>query len=872
MPPFVRAAFAPLPKFLFILPAILAFLCGGSAVQAQTVTLKLVDASDNPITSIAENGGTATVKAEVSPASATAFTVEISIQAIVGIDDDFVSRATLSTNTTLSFAANATSSTGTVTITAVDNAGHTPVVELQTEFGVEVTAGAKVRVEGTVSGGTGVTGPDPVTLEITEDDGVGTASDMDRPTARDYDSTVDEEIIELVFSEALNEGTIPHDGVFVVKNGSRVTEVEVTGNKVRLTLAEPVAYGSSVQVRYTPPRDNNLDIDLGSAIQDLAGNPAYRDFRINLTNNTGPRVQLVLTPDSIRENGGTSTVTATIPEAQTAAFTVEVAVSPSEGVELSTNTTLSFAANATESTGTVTITAVDNGEEDGDREVTVSGTASDTDLSPFDAMLAIVDDKTSPAVSSHNNWPMPGAVVSKAWLARTGSLAAGHAVEALRQRLRDDQGGPHAAVAGQTVGQAGHPADSLSGPGGSSPDSSPLSGRELLAGSVFQLSSGSGREAGPAEDVRWTLWGRGAASRFDAREGALSLDGDVTTLTLGVDARWSRMLAGIAVSQSAGEGEFGMAGRDAGDLESSVTVLHPYLRVNASERVSAWTMLGYGQGGMTLSRNKAAADIETNTETWMAAVGAHGVLLPAEPERVFELALRAGAEVVRTSWDRATDLAAGKADTHGLQLALEGSRRFEVARDGVLTPSLELGLSQDGGDAETGRGVEAGAAVRYANAASGLTVDGRVRGLLAHNDNDYEEWGASAAVRLNPSSSGRGLSFALSPVWGVASGNADRLRSIARTGSPRADGGPGADARLDMTLGYGFAAVGGRGVQTPYVGLSTGTAGARNMRVGWRLGLGSSAVLSVEGTRRLAANDNGAGAEHGLQLRLSARW
>lgn len=857
MLPFVRPALAPALKLLFVL---FAFVVSDSEnnAQAQTVTLHLSQ------TSIAENGGSTTVTATVSPASTTAFTVDISAQAYVGLlpELDDISRAILSTNTTLSFAANATSSTGMVTITAVNNDGHT----------VQSNGGVTVQVEGTVSGGTGVTGPSAVVLTIDEDDGIGTSSDTVRPT-QGSGSKIEGERIELVFSETLNGTAEPRAAQFQVTiDGARPVRpqtVEVTGNKVILTLAEPVEAGSMVLVRYTPSRDDNLDIDLDNALQDLAGNPVYSIYGITLNNVTPARVKLVLTPDSIGENGQTSTVTATIPEAQATAFTVEVAVSPSDGVELSSNTTLSFAQNATESTGTVTITAVDNEDEDGHREVTVSGTASDTDLNPFDATLTIVDDESSPSISSHNDGSMPGAVVSKVWLAHTGSLAAGHAVETLHQRLRTHQGKPHAAIAGQTVGQTGRAADSRPGLGGSPAISSPLSGRELLARSVFQFGSGSGREAGPAGDVRWTLWGRGASSRFDAREGTLSLDGDVTTLTLGVDARWSRMLAGIAVSQSAGEGEFGVAGRDAGDLESSVTLLHPYLRLDASERVSAWTMLGYGQGDMTLSRKEPATDIETDTEMWMAAVGTRGVLLPAEPERRFELALRSDGSFVRTSWDRTTDLPAGKADTHGLQLALEGSRRFELARGGVLTPSLELGLSHDGGDAETGTGVEVGAAIRYADAASGLTVDGRVRGLLAHNDNDYEEWGASAAVRLNPSSSGRGLSFALSPVWGMVSGGTDHLRSITRAGRPRADDSPDADARIDMTLGYGFAAVGGRGVLTPYAGLSTGNASARTLRVGWGLGVGSGAALSVEGMRR-RAYDNAP--EYRLMLRGTIRW
>ena len=88
---------------------------------------------------------------------------------------------------------------------------------------------------------------------------------------------------------------------------------------------------------------------------------------VTVTDNdtTTPAVTLVLSDGSIGENGGVSTVTATVSPASAAAFTVTVAaaaVSPAVAADfrLSANRVLSFAENETESTGTVTITGVDN--------------------------------------------------------------------------------------------------------------------------------------------------------------------------------------------------------------------------------------------------------------------------------------------------------------------------------------------------------------------------------------------------------------------------------------------------------------------------------------------------------------------------------
>ena len=76
-------------------------------------------------------------------------------------------------------------------------------------------------------------------------------------------------------------------------------------------------------------------------------------------------------------------------------FTVTVATNPapSGDFKVTPNRTLSFAADATSSTGTVTITAVNNNVDAADRTVTVSGTASiNTVTAPSDLTLTIPDD------------------------------------------------------------------------------------------------------------------------------------------------------------------------------------------------------------------------------------------------------------------------------------------------------------------------------------------------------------------------------------------------------------------------------------------------------------------------------------------------
>ena len=385
----VRPAVAPAVS-LFL--ALLTVLAPGvvDIAQAQTVDLRLSS------TMLAENGGTARIRATVAPVSTTPFTLEISAMSTADSRPS-TGRVTVS-GTTLNFAAGATHSTGTVTITAIDNDGHTS----------QLRGGARVTVSGTVTGGTSVTDPSDRTLAIVEDDGTGSATDMTRPEALRWRSTVDGDRLVLVFSEALKSDRTPSATHFSVGVNGRLFEpsgnVEVTVDKVILILSEPVGSGARVFLRYNPPTHANSDIDLTQALQDLAGNPVYPIVRLPVFNVAVPRVELVLTPRSTAENGGTATVTATVSPASTTPFTVEVSAvatvdsDPSMGRVTVSGTTLNFAANATMSTGTVTITAIDNDGHTpqlrGGVSVTVSGTVtggtSVTD--PSDQTLAIVED------------------------------------------------------------------------------------------------------------------------------------------------------------------------------------------------------------------------------------------------------------------------------------------------------------------------------------------------------------------------------------------------------------------------------------------------------------------------------------------------
>ncbi len=112
-----------------------------------------------------------------------------------------------------------------------------------------------------------------------------------------------------------------------------------------------------------------------------------------------PKVTLKLTPASISENGGMSTVTATLGATSSQSTTITVAATPvspavTGDFTLSANKVLTIAAQATSSTGTVTITAANNDVDTANKSVTVSATATNTEGvgDPDNQTLTITDD------------------------------------------------------------------------------------------------------------------------------------------------------------------------------------------------------------------------------------------------------------------------------------------------------------------------------------------------------------------------------------------------------------------------------------------------------------------------------------------------
>jgi len=112
-------------------------------------------------------------------------------------------------------------------------------------------------------------------------------------------------------------------------------------------------------------------------------------------------------------------------------------------------------------------------------------------------------------------------------------------------------------------------------------------------------------------------------------------------------------------------------------------------------------------------------------------------------------------------------LNASEAGVTRVRTALEGSRGFTLGGRLSLTPSVEVGLRRDGGDAERGAGMDVGGGLAFTDAATGLSLDVRVRTLVVHQAEGFAERGMSLLFGWDPTpSSPLGLTAKLAPSWG----------------------------------------------------------------------------------------------------------
>ncbi len=342
-------------------------------------------------------------------------------------------------------------------------------------------------------------------------------------------------------------------------------------------------------------------------------------------------------------------------------------------------------------------------------------------------------------------------------------------------------------------------------------------------------------------------------------------DGRIVSGYMGVD-RWlnEKVLTGFSVSLTKGNFDYtdttpGEGGR--GDYYVKMLSVSPYVSWFLSEDAYLWGSVGYGRGQVDIDDEEVQSVATSDLSYKSVAAGGRG--------RVFDVgdttfALKS--EAFKVWMDVEGDdylIDEMSIGVHQLRLSMEGSYEYRFASGTWFNPLVEVALRHDGGDGETGTGVEIGGGFLYENPNLGLSISGRGRWLAAHSSDEFSQWGVGGAVIFDTGGDKRGALFSVAPEWGDTSSGVDGLWERGVEGLSSEDDGRN-DMHLDAEFGYGLAALGGDGLFTPYSGLRLGGDGRRHYRLGSRLDLGRSASFNLETQRR---QSDAAKPEHGIMLR-----
>ena len=361
----------------------------------------------------------------------------------------------------------------------------------------------------------------------------------------------------------------------------------------------------------------------------------------------------------------------------------------------------------------------------------------------------------------------------------------------------------------------------------------------LLAASSFSLPLQAERAAqsGPTTGGL-TLWGSGSYRDFAGGNPAtLGYDGNVLSTAFGIDTRVSaQLLAGVSVARARAGVDYTAAEVVTGELTTPLTSINPYLGWQAPGGLDLWATAGYGWGEVEIDDVAVDAQASGLTQQMVAAgvsrslVASEGLIeggrtsLRFKGETAFTWADVEGAGTIESTMLNVS--------RHRLMFEALHARRF--ASEATLAPSIEVGMRHDGGDGETGAGADIAAGLMVSDLLAGLSVDARVRTLLVHEVEGYEERGVSLSLIYDPTpSTPLGFTARVSPSWGGhAMSGAQALwgrQTMAALGAGNLESANRMNAEVSYALPVGSGLVG-----TPRFGLTTSEFG-RDYRVGYNL-------------------------------------
>ena len=328
------------------------------------------------------------------------------------------------------------------------------------------------------------------------------------------------------------------------------------------------------------------------------------------------------------------------------------------------------------------------------------------------------------------------------------------------------------------------------------------------------------------------FWGSGGyeeiSGESDIQRGKLDWDGDVSSFSVGVDAHLrNNLLGGIAITRNEADLEYDVTSdADKSDYELTMTSINPYLGWRVGQ-LDLWATVGYGSGDLDITDNSNAGEsIDSDVDMRTIAGGGGGKIMSLGNGGVLRLKGEVSQTWIDVDGDRATNIRSLDVDVNRVRVSLEARQPWAISHATKLQSTLEVGARHDGGDGETGTGIELNAGLRYHT--QRLTLEGNIHTLLGRED--YDEWGISGTVILQAGQDGQGLSLSLSPGYGEDGGQPLWDNGLPEDSLTKPDYG----MRLNTRIGYGISAPHGwDGMLTPYSEMTLGTTNSYRFGIGW---------------------------------------
>ena len=667
--------------------------------------------------------------------------------------------------------------------------------------------------------------------------------------------------------------TQPSEDVTIAVSFASGSDADITVDKTSLTFT-PDNWSTAQEITVSAAEDDDAT-DGTATIAHTASGGGYGGVSVS---------SITATEADNDAAGVTVTPTAlTVTEGSNAKYTVVLDTQPSDDVTIAVSfasgsdeditvdkTSLSFTPDNWSMTQEVTVTAaVDNDIEDDAAVLNHKASGGDYgEVTIADVVVTVTD--------------VIGGVDVSAWLARYSRVGADHLLSSVENRMESiDRGasGAGASIAGQRIvfgNSPARPGMELSGASAiwsasqSYTTSSLGSDRsDMRLRNSYGMSSGLNaaarrysnmtlRDALSRSAFRYAremssgnsfgVWGQGSFSRFSGSEAGADMDGDVMSGTVGVDNSFSGWLHGLAVSRSESEGAYRVAGKDSLSLSASLTGIYPYARYNLTDRLRVWGTGGYGRGSLRLQGDSLASS-SSDLSMVLGSIGVSGDIVSAGSSGGFGLSWQTDAMLLRSSLASSRSLSSVEAMVHRLRLSLESSYTLRMGNRASLAPKVQLGVRQDGGDAEQGMGMDVAGGLGFIHSGWGLRAQVDMHGLVVHEDSDFEEWGVSGMILFDRSPSlDIGASLRLFPSWGSASSSTGGMRAlwsretVSGLAGFRRTGSDDRSLRLAGRFDYGFAAFGEHGVASPYASFSVSgneaarAAGDTDVEIGGGLG------------------------------------